>query len=330
MPPFVLIGLAAGIASAVLFASATAGNPAGRLLLFFLAPLPGFLAGLGWGAAAAAISAAAASLACAVILSPMSGGLLFLSQGLPITALSHLAHLSRDVPVGQQPMGGSGPAATPVEWYPVGRLVAVATLMAGLLAFLTVLLIGSDLDETRKLLREMLEKVFLQNLPMFRDRSFTEPEIAALTELMLYTLPAASALSWLTSFLLNLYLAGRITVASGRLPRPWPDLPALAYPRGFGIGLALALGVVVSTSGYPALFASGFAGAFLFAYLLLGLAIVHYVTRGATGRPFILSGLYLGLFFLNTWAALALAVLGVVEPLLPWRRWRDVRRPGPD
>lgn len=319
MPPFVLIGLAAGLASAVLFASATAGGITGRFLLFFLAPLPGFLAGLGWGAGAAIVSGLATALGCAFLLSPMGALVVLVSQGLPIALICYLSQLSRPV-APSAPAGPGGSSEPGVEWYPLGRMVAILTLIAGVMAFLTLLMLGNTLDDVRGLLRELIEKVFTQQLPGFKDRKPEEAELKQLTEIALYAFPAASASSWLGGFLLNLYLAGRVTLASGRLARPWPDLAAMVFPRGFRFGLAIAVVVAGVTAGYPALIASGFVGAYLVAYLLLGLAILHYVTRGHAARPFILWGVYLFLFILNTWAGLVLALIGILEPILPWRR----------
>lgn len=320
-----LIGLAAGLASAALFASATAGHPVGRLLIFFLAPLPAFLAGLGWGTLAAAVSTVAATAGAAALLGWRSALVVLLSQGLPVTALCHLAQLGRPAPLHN---GQAGVAA--VEWYPVGRMIAWSVAMAGIIAFGTMLLLAPDLDSMRKLLRELIEKLFLQQLPGLKDRKLTDEEIAALTEVTLYAFPATTAVSWLGGLLLNFYLSGRITLASGRLPRPWPDLAAITYPRGFGLGLALSLAIVTLSTGYPALLASGFAGAFFLAYLFLGLAIIHYVTRGKPARPLILASTYLTFFLLNTWAGLAIALLAVLEPVLPWRRWKKPPNPPPD
>jgi hypothetical protein len=318
MPPFLLIGLAAGLASSVLFVSATAGDPAGRLLLFFLAPLPAFLAGLGWGPMAAAVSAVSAALGCAIMLGGRSGLVVFLSQGVPIAVLCHLAQLGRAGPGGSA--GGSTAAPPAVEWFPVGHMVAAATAMAGLLAAGALLLMGGNLDDMRTFLRELVEKVFLQQIPGLKDQKLTPEDISRLTELTLYSFPASVAFAWLGGLLLNFYLAGRITLASGRLPRPWPDLAAITYPRGFGIATAVALLALVQLAGIPALVASGFVGGFLLAYVLMGLAVAHFSTRGSPARPFILWGIYLGLLILNTWAALAIAMLGALEPILPWRR----------
>ena len=82
MPHYILMGLAGGFASAVLFMSATAGGTAGRILLYFLAPLPSFLAGLGWGSTSALIAALAASTATGFVLGGIWPAFVFLvSQG---------------------------------------------------------------------------------------------------------------------------------------------------------------------------------------------------------------------------------------------------------
>lgn len=328
MPPFIIVGLAAGLASAALFASATAGGMGGRLLLFFLAPLPSFLAGLGWGPMAALISAVAAAAGVALLLSVKAGLMVLISHGLPAAYLCYLAQLSRTVSAPALPRSDgsgtlTGPAAAPsssVEWYPAGRLVATSALIAGALALTSLLQLGTDLDDARKVLKDLLDKVFLRQLPGFKDRKIEEAELNQLAEIALYAFPAAAALSWLASFLLNLYLAGRITLASGRLPRPWPDLPSMTFPRGFGFLLAAALAVASVMTGYPALIASGFAGALFLAYTFLGLAVVHELTRGHAARPIILAGVYIVLLVLNAWAGLFLALVGVLEPVLPWRR----------
>jgi len=327
-PPFILIGVAAGLASAALFASATMGGLGGRLLLYFLAPLPVFLAGLGWGSASAAIAAVATAAGCALLLTVKGAAVILLTQGIPVAVLCHLAQLNRTVAIGD--VGDMRrPPATTVEWYPVGRLMAAAVWMSGAIAFFTVFLLASSLDDLRKIMRGMLEE-FLKSVPALGDRKLTEADLAALTDVAVHVMPALAALFCLGGLLVNFYLAGRITLASGRLPRPWPDLALMSYPRGFGLGLAASLLLTWLLPGYSALAASSFAGAFLLAFTLLGLAIVHAATRGTAARPFILAGVYLALFILNTWAAVALAIIGTLEPVLPFRRRPAPPRPPPD
>ena len=327
MPYFILIGLAGGFASAVLFMSATGGGAAGRVLLYFLAPLPSFLAGLGWGPASALIAALAASAGIGFVLGGVWPAFVFLvSQGLPVVLLCHLALLNRPV----APDDGSG---TAVEWYPIGRLLAAAAIMAGGLSVMSLLMLGGDLEEVGRILRELIEKVFAQDLAALRNKPLTTEEIDALAQLGLFLLPAASATSWLAGFSLNLWLAGRITQATGRLVRPWPDLAAMTFPPGMLWGLVIAL-VFTFLPGYPGLISSGFAGALLFAYMLMGLAIIHYVTRGKPQRPFILWGVYFLLLLFNSWTAAVIALLAIAEPISPLKRWPPSAGPparrGPD
>ncbi|MEZ5855258.1 MAG: DUF2232 domain-containing protein [Hyphomicrobiaceae bacterium] len=329
MPQFLLVGLAAGMASALLFASASAGGMGGRMLLFYLAPLPTYLAGLGWGAIAAAIAAVVSALGAGLFLAPATGGIYFLGHGLPAIVLCHLALLHRPLASPTATYPATPPSAPAIEWYPPGRLVAAATWMAGLLAMVTVLLVGTDLDDVRKAMREFLDQVVLKQIPPSGTTQLDEKQLTAFTEIMLYALPAGAAVFWLSSFLLNLWLAARVTLISGRLTRPWPELALMRFPARFGLALAAAFAATALIQGYLGLIAAGFAGAFIFAYVIMGLAIVHYATRNNPARMMILAGVYLALLILNTWAALVVALIGILEPLLPWRRPPDAPTPPP-
>ena len=66
--------------------------------------------------------------------------------------------------------------------------------------------------------------------------------------------------------------------------------------------------------------AAGFAGPLFFAYVLLGLAVVHFVTRGRPWRPFALWALYITLFVMNTFASMSVALLGLAEAVWPVRK----------
>lgn len=312
MPPFLPVGIAAGLATALLFASASAGGVAGRFILFFLAPLPSYLAGLGWNSAAAAVAAVVGALLTAILLGPQTGVVFFLSQGVPLVVLCHLAMLNRPVQLPTTSQPG-------IEWYPIGRLIAVATLMAGVLAGVSMLLLGTDIEQIKTLTRELVDKVLAPQLPGLGGTELGEPEKDALATLLLHALPAGSAIFWLGGFLGNLWLAARILKVSSRFSRAWPVLTDIEFPQRFGLGLAAALALCF-LPGMPGLLATGFAGAFLFAYVLLGLAIIHHGTRGLTARPFILWAVYFSLLVFNTWAALVVAMIAILEPLMWYRR----------
>ncbi|MES1155535.1 MAG: hypothetical protein ABUL48_03795, partial [Pseudorhodoplanes sp.] len=69
MMQLILIGLGAGVATALLFASVASGALL-SIILFYLAPLPILIAALGWSHWAALIAAFSASAWLAIFLSP--------------------------------------------------------------------------------------------------------------------------------------------------------------------------------------------------------------------------------------------------------------------
>jgi hypothetical protein len=303
-----LIGLGAGLVSAVVFASATTGPVLIRMVLFLLTPLALFLAGLGLGPLAAAAGGLAGTM-LVLVAGSLAGALVFAAaQAIPVVILTYLASLNRQT--------GDGV----VEWYPAGRLIIVAAILAGLFSTLTLFLLGGDVETLRTALRDMLQTFVNSELPKMPDAPTLGPaEIDEATAIALALLPAASAISTMGSLLFNFWLAGRITMASGRLQRPWPDLAAIIYPPVTPLLLALATGAGF-LAGLPGLIAAGFAGPLVLAYVLLGLAVVHFMTRGRSWRPFALWGLYASLFIMNTVASLAIALLGLAEAIWPMRK----------
>lgn len=319
MPIAFIIGAGSGLVSAALFASAaTATALAG--VLFYLAPLPLCLAGLGWGGMAALISALTGTVVIAASLGPATAAIFALSVAAPTALLAHLALLSR-------------PAATPhgqmvgaLEWYPPGRLLGWAALMAGVLAGILVLVLGYDQEAYRQSIREILEHSTLKELD--RDGTlFTEETIAGLSGMLARALPAAFAVIWLTITLFNLWMAGLIVDASGRALRPWPNLHALELPNAFVLIFAVAL-VASFLPGLAGLLATGLAGALLFAYVLQGLAVIHVYSRGVPLRALLLAAVYLGILLLG-WVAIAVAILGLGEPLFRLRGRGNEHGPPP-
>ena len=319
MPIAFIIGAGSGLVSAALFASAaTATALAG--VLFYLAPLPLCLAGLGWGGMAALISALTGTVVIAASLGPATSAIFALSVAAPTALLAHLALLSRPAATPQGQVVGT------LEWYPPGRLLGWAALMAGVLAGILVLVLGYDQEAYRQSIREILEHSTLKELD--RDGTlFTEETIASLSGMLARALPAAFAVIWLTITLFNLWMAGLIVDASGRALRPWPNLHALELPNAFVLIFAVAL-VASFLPGLAGLLATGLAGALLFAYVLQGLAVIHVYSRGVPLRALLLAAVYLGILLLG-WVGIAVAILGLGEPLFRLRGRGNEHGPPP-
>lgn len=308
MATFLLIGAGAGLVAAALFASAATGTALAGIL-FYLAPLAVCLAGLGWGAAAAAVAALTGTVVVAATIGPAIGAIFALAIGAPMAVLCYLALLSRPIPAPQSAAGG-------FEWYPVGRLVGWSAVMAGVLAAIMVLTLGYDAETYRDSIKSVLEHGALKELD--RDGTlFNETTIGGLSSVLARALPAAFAIVWQSTALSSLWLAGVIVDASGRALRPWPRLEAFELPNAFFLAFTGSL-LASFLPGMAGLLATGFAGALLFAYVLLGLAVLHAFTRGMQFRGLLLAAIYLGILLLG-WVAVAVAILGLSEPMLRLR-----------
>ena len=118
----VLIALAAGSASALMFASIVSGALI-SLLLFYLAPLPLMVAALGWGPLTATIGGIAAATGLGAIFSLPYCIAFVLTVALPAWWLGHLALLGRSMSHGASSGNGASPVSPVLEWYPVGRVL---------------------------------------------------------------------------------------------------------------------------------------------------------------------------------------------------------------
>lgn len=295
----VLVGLGAGAAAALLFASVASGSIA-AVFLFYLAPLPIAIAALGWGQLSGLIATAAATTVVALL-----SGIFFLA--VPVIAfgawwLGYLTLLAR-------PAANGGGGA--LEWYPVGRLVLWAAVIGTLVVAAAIPNFGTDQESLQAALRKAYERIL-------RDQSLIDILVVAVP-------PAAAVFSTVTN-LFNLWLAARVVKISGRLARPWPDLAALMLPPASAGLLAGA----IAGSFLPDLFGvllGAFAASLLMAFAVLGFAVLHAVTRGMSGRAVVVAGVY-GVTIVFGWPVLAMSILGLAE-LAFNIRGRVARKRGP-
>src|SRR5438876_225721 len=138
-----LIALAAGGASALLFASISSGALI-SLLLFYLAPLPLMVAALGWGPIAATIGGIAAPSGLGAIFGLPYCIAFAVTIALPAWWLGHLALLGRPVTSGVSPGNGASQVAPDLEWYPVGRMLLWISGFAALTTMAALLTLGTD------------------------------------------------------------------------------------------------------------------------------------------------------------------------------------------
>ncbi len=309
-----IVGLGAGAAAALLFAS-TAGGSWLSIILFYLAPLPIMIAGLGWSHWASLIAAVSGALAIGAFFGTTLFFTFLVGVGLPAWWLSYLALLARPMTAG--PGNMPAPANDALEWYPVGRLVAWATIMAGVFVVAVLLFsYGFDADSYRdamtKTMTAALSRVFAEN-----------PELSGATSERLVaffvaSMPPTAAVATAIISVVNLWLAARIVSFSSRLKRPWPDLSAITFPKTLIAALAGALALNVA-GGMLGIVALVFSATLMLAFALVGLAVLHTATRGVTGRAFMLSTVYISAPLLSGWPILAFALIGIGETFFDLR-----------
>jgi hypothetical protein len=316
MVQLLLIGVSAGAATALLFASVASGALF-SVLLFYLAPLPILIAALGWSHWAALIAAIVASASLTAVFGPFFFVAFLVGIGLPAWWLGYLTLLARPVTNGGNPGG--------LEWYPVGHLVVWAALLAAGIVIAAMLNFGTDEDSFRASLHNLLERMF-----RLQGREGAAPpsgrESNRLIEFLVLALPPAAAVLTTITSTVNLWLAARIVRVSGRLRRPLPDLPTMRFPT-YAPALTAA---AVAGSFFPGLVGIGagvLAAAMLMAYAILGFAVLHAITPNIAGRPFLLGGIYAAVIVFG-WPVLMMTLLGLADAALDFRG-RVARKRGP-
>lgn len=302
-----LIAAGAGFVSAMAFVSAMMGSPFTSFFLFLIAALPLYVAGVGWTWAAALLASALGTLALIAFGAKEAAVIYAGLLGMPAVLLTQLAEQRRALPTADTVV---------VRWASPGIIVLAAATLASVISVTFV----SLLHENMPAVREEIIKLVQSTPQIAGNQQLTPEQISQIAEMVVALVPAAAAIVPMIGALVNLWLAGRITLAAGQLRRPWPDLPAMRFPRGTPLILATAAFGASSLTGLPGMISVAVFGAFFVAYLLVGLAVIHYLTRGKSWRTFALSGVYVGLFLVNVWLAFPIILLGLADTVFSLRR----------
>ena len=313
MVQVIFIGVAAGLAAALLFLAPIGGSEF-AFPLFALAGLPIAIAGLGWGYLAAAVAAVAGGgLILVVIPSTFSFLVFMVLFGAPITWLTRLIGLWREGEGGRQ-------------WYPLGRILLHASLaVAGAVAVVGVLT-GYQAEGLIRAATSALVEFFAASPSS--EPPPTAEEIAPFVTAYVALMPAMVGLLMVAIVVLDLWVAALVVRASSRLERPRDSLSSVVPPNEILIGAAAAI-VLAFLPGAFGQVAQVFAGAFVCALFLVGLAVLHATTVGMGGRPAILFATYAVTFFSGLPIVL-FALLGAGENFLHLRARKLGRKSKPD
>jgi hypothetical protein len=311
-----IVGIGAGLATALLSASVVGGSSL-ALLLACLAPLPILIAALGWSHWAGLIAAFVGAIALSAVFGPSLFLPFSLRVGLPFWWLGYLALLARPA------------AAAPdqLEWYPVGHLVTWAALLSAATVLVFLFGLGWDADTIYASLRSTIERFVrsVKRTPAGEPLDLG-PNTGTVLDVLAAIVPPAVSVSLTIINLVNLWLAAQVVQISGRLRRPMPELSAMRFPP-YAPALTAA---TVAASFLPGLFgmvSGALMASLLTAYTVLGLAVLHVITRGNRGRLFALGGAYAAILVLG-WPALLAMLLGLADAAFDLRG-RALRGHGP-
>jgi hypothetical protein len=312
-----VIAIGAGLASGLLYSLLGQGTSLASALSS-LSPLPIMIALLGFGrlVGLGALVAAVATVAIVVpVFGPRTDGLgtalratlsFCFMLGLPALWLSYLASAA------------VSPSASTTDKVPLERIltagIAIATTVVVLGLVVLVLRHGSlDLavDRTAAQFATVLDETLASRLQL--PEGFDTRHLARM--IVLASAPVAAGMLFLV-LMLDLWLAGKLTRLSGRLPGSWPDVAReLSIPRPYGLLLAAAFATTF-LGGSAALIASVVAMVVAAAFALQGLAVVHVFSRDWDFRGLMLGIFYGGVLLLTAvfpFTPFLFTLLGLVE-----------------
>lgn len=307
-----LIALAAGAASAVMFASIVSGALV-SIFLFYLAPLPLMVACLGWGPMTATIGGIAAATSLGLLFGMGYLAIFAITIALPAWWLGHLALLGRTVEAPASAMNNAEPRT---EWYPVGRILLWIAVFASITTMAALLTLGFDSETILGALKRSFARIMTGR---------TEGDTETIANAIAMIAPSAASVVAIITLTLNLWLAGRITATSGRLKRPWPDLRSLALPPMTLVALCIAIALTF-LGGIVGMFAQIVSATLLMAYALTGFATLHALTTDMRSRGLVLGLIYAMVLVLG-WPMLVMACLGLADAFFGFRQRMGERRP---
>ena len=278
------IAIGGGIAFAIMTYIGQALGVAG-IPFAILATLPIYCSALAGGTRAAIASALIAFAATALLLSAQGALFAALASSIPAAIIGHQANLA------QPSEDGS------LEWYPLSWLFfnLAMTVSIGILAI--ALFLTTSNPELVSQVQTDLQKLLAEN---YSQLNLTQAELAAFASQIINMLPFGFASLWLIAHVVTLIFASHICRSRNLLPRPKDDLQKHVNLPLFAV-LIVAAGLLgtVMLDGSARFVSAVFAGAFLTAFSLVGLAGLHLRLRNNPAAFLVLSIVYLTIFLIT-------------------------------
>jgi len=298
----ILLSVAAGLLSAILYLSAKWGFPVAPFFALFT-PLPLFAAGLGLGLIAGGGTALIATIIVALVADLTVTREFSINYVVPVLLVVHFALLNRTAEDGT------------TEWYPLGMLLAWITLFG--IGTFTVLanFTGGGSEGLQAGMASYVDT--LRNLMVKSGGSNANLDQAFAT--LKLVIPFFIATGWLITIVVNGILAQRMLELRGLNRRPRSDLRTTALPPWLAGVMVAATVAALLGSGWLGTLGTNIALILCIPYFFVGLAVLHTVSAPWSGKSAILITAYLFLLFIS-WTAVLVTSVGFLE------HWTGLRK----
>lgn len=284
-----------------------------------LAALPMAYIGLAYGAAQAAMVAVATLIISSVIMGPPLAIVFFIVFLAPTFVLVRQALLSRprETEEVSRPQETDEKSAPSFVFYPLQKLILLVLSLTGLGTVLAFVSLGGEAGLPQAMADALRQSPGISSALLSVYEISSPEDYLRLANFMLI----ASFASWPLLLLGNAQAAQGILVKLGNNLRPASSYQTLTLPPwlSFGFAALLTLGLVLP--GWVATLAVTLAALVMSAYFLLGLAIIHAISRNWRGRGPILATLYF-LIFVMAWVSIPVSLMGLLDARFDFRGLR--------
>lgn len=303
----ILIAVACGLITAMLFLAPMTLGGLGFVMSIFTA-MPLFVAALGFGT----VNGVVAGVVAAVAVSVFTGVNGALAVGgatlLPAIWIGHMVGLSRDED------GHS-------EWFPISTILFRMALMCAAIVFVFGVMIGYTPELALEQAQAIMQQISETQSQASGAEAMSAETIKAQSATIANLIPLAMPISLLMLMVVNLVLAARFARKRGWILRPQINLPLETAMPQMAVGV-FAVAIALSfLSGPIALIAQVITGAMVGAFLLVGLATLHFLTVGTPIRGMFLGITYFALLMSRVLAGVV-ALIGVGETIFQIRARR--------
>jgi hypothetical protein len=278
-------GILAGVASALLVLGARQNLDVSSTFFLILAAMPVLISGLAYGSLATVLALVSAAVTLTLTVSPAFAAVIVALPLIPAAWLAYLANMARPA----SEMGGPNDV---MAWYPFSDMLFQLCSLVAFANFAILILTGYDQATAAQLVDIML-KVMKQQDPAFT----MAPEVVeSMKSLYYYLLPLVQTGVWVILIFAAYYFASLIVRMTTKTLRPREDMPSVLRMNRYSILLFFVGLVTLTVSGSFGLVGAALCGSFGGGFLMAGLALLHYRTRGKSWRTPVLVLAYLTIF----------------------------------